>query len=54
MPEDALYERGEVSHAINLFDMSQKYADVLTTDEVVSFLEGLPASGEAVAEGSKA
>jgi maleamate amidohydrolase len=54
VPEDAVYDRGEASHAINLFDMSQKYADVLTTDEVVSVLEGLPARGEAAKEGSKA
>lgn len=54
VPEDAVYDRGEASHAINLFDMSQKYADVLTTDEVVSFLERLPMKGEAVTEESKA
>lgn len=49
VPEDAVYDRGEASHAINLFDMNQKYADVLTKDEVISFLEGLPASGSQVA-----
>lgn len=55
VPEDAVYDRGEASHAINLFDMSQKYADILTTNEVVSFLDGLPTgSGEAVTEESKA
>jgi maleamate amidohydrolase len=54
VPEDAVYDRGEASHAINLFDMSQKYADILTTEEVISFLDGLPASGSQVAqEGSK-
>jgi maleamate amidohydrolase len=50
VPEDAVYDRGEASHAINLFDMSQKYADLLTTDEVISFLDGLPASGNQVAQ----
>lgn len=45
VPEDAVYDRGEASHAINLFDMSQKYADILTTGEVISYFDGLPASG---------
>jgi nicotinamidase-related amidase len=45
VPEDAVYDRGQASHAINLFDMSQKYADILTTDEVISFFDGLPAGG---------
>lgn len=39
--EDATFDRGEASHAINLFDMSQKYADVRPTSEVVSYLQGL-------------
>lgn len=45
VPEDAVYDRGQASHAINLFDMSQKYADILTTDEVISFFDGLQAGG---------
>jgi maleamate amidohydrolase len=36
VPEDAVYDRGEVSHAVNLFDMKSKYADVISTDETVS------------------
>lgn len=46
VPEDAVYDRGEASHAINLFDMNQKYADVVTTEEVLSYIGGLPTSGE--------
>jgi len=42
VPEDAVYDRGEVSHAINLFDMKSKYADVITTDEVIQALSKLP------------
>lgn len=54
VPEDAVYDRGEASHAINLFDMNQKYADILTSDEVISFFDGLPASGsQAAPERSK-
>ncbi len=55
VPEDAVYDRGEASHAINLFDMSQKYADVLTTSEVDLVprrVAGEPA--RTVAEGSEA
>jgi maleamate amidohydrolase len=54
VPEDAVYDRGEASHAINLFDMNQKYADILTTSEVISFFDGLPVSGsQAAPERSK-
>jgi maleamate amidohydrolase len=41
VPEDAVYDRGEVSHAINLFDMNSKYADVMSTDEVIEALAKL-------------
>jgi hypothetical protein len=30
-----------VSHAVNLFDMSEKYADVVTTAEAIDRLGGL-------------
>lgn len=39
VPEDAVYDRGEVSHAINLFDMKSKYADVISTDQVIEQLK---------------
>lgn len=42
VPEDAVYDRGEVSHAVNLFDMKSKYADVLSTDEVIQAISKLP------------
>lgn len=32
--EECVYDRHEASHAINLFDMNQKYADVLSLAEV--------------------
>jgi maleamate amidohydrolase len=38
VPEDAVYDRSQTSHAVNLFDMSSKYADVLTTDELTEQL----------------
>jgi maleamate amidohydrolase len=39
--EDATFDRGQASHAINLFDMSQKYADVVPTSEVSAYLARL-------------
>lgn len=40
--EDATFDRGEASHAINLFDMNAKYADVVPAWEVKQFVESLP------------
>lgn len=37
--EDAVYDRSSVSHAVNLFDMSEKYADVMPTCDIQSLLE---------------
>ncbi len=37
-PHDAVYDRSPTVHAVNLFDMAQKYADVLTTAEVLRTL----------------
>lgn len=39
--EDAVFDRGELSHAVNLFDMDQKYADVIDTDETIAYLVSL-------------
>lgn len=39
VPEDAVYDRGQVSHAVNLFDIANKYADVVPTAEAVQMLE---------------
>lgn len=38
VPHDAVYDRSAVSHAVNLFDMSYKYADVMSTDDVLGRL----------------
>lgn len=38
VPEDAVYDRSQTSHAVNLFDMASKYADVLTTEELAARL----------------
>ena len=41
VPHDACYDRSKTSHAVNLFDMSSKYADVISTDETISALRKL-------------
>lgn len=42
--EECVFDRTEASHAINLFDMHQKYADVLSLAEVSAYLESYNAS----------
>ncbi len=44
VPQDAVYDRSQTSHAVNLFDMASKYADVMPTDDVLAALSGLKAS----------
>jgi maleamate amidohydrolase len=39
VPHDAVYDRSATSHAVNLFDMASKYADVGTTAEVLEMLK---------------
>jgi nicotinamidase-related amidase len=36
--EECVFDRHEASHAINLFDMNQKYADALALADVVAHL----------------
>jgi maleamate amidohydrolase len=40
VPFDAVYDRTPTVHQANLFDLAQKYADVLSTDEVVAHVSG--------------
>jgi maleamate amidohydrolase len=37
--EDCTFDRGEVSHAVNLFDMQMKYADVISLNEAFTYLK---------------
>ena len=39
VPHDAVYDRSPTSHAVNLFDMAQKYADVMSGAECLAALE---------------
>jgi maleamate amidohydrolase len=41
MAEECCFDRSDISHKINLFDLHHKYADVMKTDEIISHLEGL-------------
>jgi maleamate amidohydrolase len=44
VPHDAVYDRSATSHAVNLFDMASKYADVSSTDELLAALARIPKS----------
>ncbi len=37
--EDGVFDRGEVAHAANLFDMDQKYANVMPSAAVVEYFD---------------
>lgn len=37
--EEGVFDRHEATHALNLFDMHQKYADVIPTQDAVTWLE---------------
>lgn len=41
VPEDCVYDRAPTSHAVNLWDMNGKYADVMPSSEVIETLNGL-------------
>ncbi len=41
VPQDGVFDRSEVSHAVNLFDMSEKYADVMPTDDIIAALNAI-------------
>jgi maleamate amidohydrolase len=44
VPSDCVYDRSATSHAVNLFDMASKYADVATSAEVIGQLHELKAA----------
>ncbi len=35
--EECVFDRTQAAHAINLFDMHQKYADVLPVAEIIDY-----------------
>lgn len=38
IPEPCVFDRTEASHAVSLFDLDQKYADVVPLDEALAYL----------------
>ena len=40
--EECTFDRGQTSHAINLFDMNAKYADIVSLEDVEKYLATLP------------
>lgn len=44
--EECVFDRHEAAHAINLFDMNQKYADVLSLAEVIQYLGSWRTEGD--------
>lgn len=43
--EDGVFDRGRLSHAVNLFDMDQKYANVMPARDVVAYLASVRRPG---------
>lgn len=43
VPEECVFDRDEAPHAINLFDLDQKYADVIALEEVLDYLRSVAA-----------
>lgn len=39
IPDDCVYDRSTVSHAVNLFDLSSKYADVMPLSDAMRLIE---------------
>jgi nicotinamidase-related amidase len=45
VPEECVFDRDEASHAINLFDMHEKYADVIPLDQAIAYLRSTTSAG---------
>ena len=43
--EECTFDRGEVPHKVNLFDMNQKYADVVSLSAAKEYLSSFPDGG---------
>jgi maleamate amidohydrolase len=48
--EECVFDRHEAAHAINLFDMSQKYADVVSLVETTNWMRSWRTPGRGVGE----
>lgn len=45
VPADAVYDRSETVHRVNLFDMAQKYADVMIGNDLIAAIGARPSVG---------
>jgi maleamate amidohydrolase len=45
VPEECVWDRGQLSHKVNLFDMQMKYADVNPTEDVIRYVLSLSREG---------
>jgi maleamate amidohydrolase len=41
VPQECVYDRSQMSHAVNLFDMSEKYADVMSVEDALARLQAV-------------
>jgi maleamate amidohydrolase len=44
IPHECSADRSQISHKVNLFDMHMKYADVVSLDETIAYLESTKAA----------
>ena len=44
VPRECVGDRARAPHDANLFDIQAKYADVVSVDEAIAYLEGVPAA----------
>ena len=47
VPRECVGDRAQAPHDANLFDIQAKYADVVSVDEAIAYVEGVPAAVEA-------
>lgn len=45
VPRECVGDRAELPHVANLFDIDAKYGDVVSLQEAVAAIEGLPPKG---------
>jgi nicotinamidase-related amidase len=46
VPRECVGDRAQAPHEANLFDIQAKYADVVSVDEAIAYVEGVPAAEE--------
>jgi nicotinamidase-related amidase len=50
VPVEAVFDRGQVPHKVNLFDLQAKYAQVQPADQTIDYLRGRPQSARPAVE----